>query len=82
MLNFVKWPLVLPVHKGGVLGRGVFLPPQPTHPSPDIPLSLLTQFLVGLGARALGLAGGGVPAVVTLGNLPHMDVHGHSLGFV
>ena len=62
--------------------RGVFLPPQPTHPSPDIPLSLLTQFLVGLGARALGLAGGWVPAVVTLGNLPHVDIHGHSLGFV
>lgn len=62
--------------------ESVFLPPQPTHTSPDIPLFLLTQFLVGLGARALGMAGGGVPAVVTLGNLPHVDIHGHSLGFL
>jgi hypothetical protein len=44
--------------------------------------TLLTQFLVGLGARALGLGHGGVPAVVTLRYLPHMNIHGHSLGFV
>lgn len=71
---------MLSIHKDGegVLGRLYFY-----HLSPHIPAltshSLLTQFLVGLGARALGLAGGGVPAVVTLGNLPHVDIHRHSL---
>ena len=45
-------------------------------------LSLLTQFLVGLGAWTLGLGGSGVPVVVTLGDLPHVDIHRYSLGLV
>lgn len=49
--------------------------------SPQAP-EKVSQFLVALGAWSLRLGRGRVPAVVTLGNLPYMDIHGHSLGLV
>lgn len=42
----------------------------------------VSQFLVGPGAWTLGLGCGRMPAIVTLGDLPHVDIHGHSLGLV
>lgn len=53
----------------------------PPHCQPLQP-TFLTQFLVALGAWSLRLGSGRVPAVVTLGNLPYMDIHRHSLGLV
>lgn len=55
------------------------LQPQPNDPASH---TLLTQFFVGQRARALSLGCVRVPAVVTLGDLPYVDVHRHSLGFV
>lgn len=49
--------------------------------SPQIP-EKVSQFFVGQRARALSLGCLRMPAVVTMGNLPYMDIHGHSLGFV
>lgn len=79
----INWPSYLfPIHRSGILQRGM---KSFYHLSPLLAPashSLLTQFLVSLGAWTLGLGHGGVPAVVTLGNLPHVDIHGHGLGLV
>lgn len=49
--------------------------------SPQAPEEV-SQFLVGLGARTLGLGLGGIPTVVPLGDLPDVDIHRHGLGLV
>lgn len=49
--------------------------------SPQAP-EKVSQFLVSLGAWTLGLRCGGVPAIVTLGDLPHVDIYRHGLGLV